>query len=94
MPFDLPSSNLLCSAWIPLPEKISSPSSTYLKVQLQPTVDSENPGHFLQQQFSFARSCLGKVPGGAPFSQRSERVTACTIRMQIDKQIDVQDELR
>ena len=41
----------------------------------------------------FARSCLGKVPGGAPFSQRSERATACTIRMQIDKQISVQDEL-
>ena len=37
--------------------------------------------------FFFARSCLGKVPGGAPFSQRSERATACTIRMQIDKQI-------
>ena len=30
---------------------------------------------------------LGKVPGGTPFSQRSERATACTIRMQIDKQI-------
>ena len=28
-----------------------------------------------------------------PFSQRSERATACTIRMQIDKQINVQDEL-
>ena len=44
--------------------------------------------------FFFARSCLGKVPGGTPFSQRSERATACTIRMQIDKQIDVQDESR
>ena len=33
-------------------------------------------------------SCLGKVPGGAPFSQRSERATACTIRMQIVKQIN------
>ena len=43
--------------------------------------------------FFFARSCLGKVPGRAPFSQRSERATACTIRMQIDKQINVQDEL-
>ena len=38
-------------------------------------------------RFFFARSCLGKVPGGAPFSQRSERATACTIRMQIVKQI-------
>ena len=37
--------------------------------------------------FFFARSCLGKVPGRAPFSQRSERATACTIRMQIVKQI-------
>ena len=30
-----------------------------------------------------ARSCLGQVPGGAPFSQRSELATACTSRMQI-----------
>ena len=30
-----------------------------------------------------ARSCLGQVPGGAPFSQRSELATACTNRMQI-----------
>ena len=37
--------------------------------------------------FFFARSYLGKVPGGAPFSQRSERATACTIWMQIDNQI-------
>ena len=35
-----------------------------------------------------ARSCLGKVPGGAPFSQLSKRATACTIRMQIVKQIN------
>ena len=28
--------------------------------------------------FFFARSCLGKVPGRAPFSQRSERATACS----------------
>ena len=38
--------------------------------------------------FFFARSCLGKVPGGAPFSQLSKRATACTIRMQIVKQIN------
>ena len=31
----------------------------------------------------FARCCLGQVPGGAPFSQRSELATACTNRMQI-----------
>ena len=43
--------------------------------------------------FFFARCCLGTVPGRAPFSQRSERAAACTIRMQIDKQINVQDEL-
>ena len=43
--------------------------------------------------FFFARSCLGKVPGRTPFSQRSERVAACTFRMQINQQIDVQDEL-
>ena len=30
-----------------------------------------------------ARCCLGQVPGGAPFSQRSEQATACTNRMQI-----------
>ena len=39
------------------------------------------------KDFFFARSCLGKIPGGAPFSQRRERATACTIRMQIVKQI-------
>ena len=33
--------------------------------------------------FFFARCCLGQVPGGAPFSQRSELATACTSRMQI-----------
>ena len=38
--------------------------------------------------FFFARSCLGKVPGRAPFSQLSQRATACTIRMQIVKQIN------
>ena len=38
--------------------------------------------------FFFARSCLGKVPGRAPFSQLSKRATACTIRMQIVKQIN------
>ena len=33
--------------------------------------------------FFLARSCLGQVPGRAPFSQRSELATACTNRMQI-----------
>ena len=33
--------------------------------------------------FFFSRCCLGQVPGGAPFSQRSEQATACTNRMQI-----------
>ena len=33
--------------------------------------------------FFLARCCLGQVPGGAPFSQRSELATACTNRMQI-----------
>ena len=33
--------------------------------------------------FFLARCCLGQVPGGAPFSQRSELATACTSRMQI-----------
>ena len=33
--------------------------------------------------FFLARSCLGQVPGGAPFSQRSDLATACTSRMQI-----------
>ena len=36
----------------------------------------------------FARSCLGKVPDRAPFSQLSKRATACTIWMQIVKQIN------
>ena len=35
------------------------------------------------QGFFLARCCLGQVPGGAPFSQRSEQATACTNRMQI-----------
>ena len=41
--------------------------------------------HTGQVQFCFflARSCLGQVPGGAPFSQRSKLATACTNRMQI-----------
>ena len=30
--------------------------------------------------FFLARCCLGQVPGGAPFSQRSEQATACTNR--------------
>ena len=42
--------------------------------------------------FVFARSCLGKVPGRAPFSQLSKRATACTIRMQIVKQINKENE--
>ena len=33
--------------------------------------------------FFLARCCLGQVPGGAPFSQRSEQATACTNQMQI-----------
>ena len=36
-----------------------------------------------RQGFFLARSCLGQVPGGAPFSQRSKLATACTSRMQI-----------
>ena len=42
----------------------------------------------LESLFFWARSCLGKVPGRAPFSQLSKRATACTIRMQIVKQIN------
>ena len=34
--------------------------------------------------FFLARCCLGQVPGGAPFSQRSKLATACTNRMQIN----------
>ena len=30
-----------------------------------------------------ARCCLGQVPGGAPFSQRSEQATACTNRSKL-----------
>ena len=36
-----------------------------------------------QKKKKKARCCLGQVPGGAPFSQRSEQATACTNRMQI-----------
>ena len=38
--------------------------------------------------FAFFCSELEKVPGRALFRQRSERATACTIRMQIDKKIN------
>ena len=38
---------------------------------------------FRSKCFFLARCCLGQVPGGAPFSQRSEQATACTNRMQI-----------
>ena len=37
----------------------------------------------IANNFFLARCCLGQVPGGAPFSQRSEQATACTNRMQI-----------
>ena len=43
---------------------------------------------FSLRLFFFARSCLGKVPGRAPFSQLSKQATANTIRMQIVKQIN------
>ena len=39
--------------------------------------------HWHEAIFFFALCCLGKIPGGAPFSQRSEQATACTNRMQI-----------
>ena len=65
-------------------------SARRFQLQLTPICVPDDP----PAKLFFARSCLGKVPGGAPFRQRSERATACTIRMQIDKQIDVQDELR
>ena len=32
-----------------------------------------------EMNFFFARSCLGKVPGRAPFSQLNKQATACTI---------------
>ena len=35
--------------------------------------------------FFLARCCLGQVPGGTPFSQRSELATACTNRMRINE---------
>ena len=38
---------------------------------------------YVYRTFFLARCCLGQVPGGAPFSQRSEQATACTNRMQI-----------
>ena len=39
--------------------------------------------HGRRGAFFLARRCLGRVPGGAPFSQRSELATACTSWMQI-----------
>ena len=41
------------------------------------------PGGRIERKVFLARCCLGQVPGGAPFSQRSEQATACTNRMQI-----------
>ena len=42
------------------------------QVKRKQVVDDDPSAFFL------ARSCLGQVPGGAPFSQRSELATACT----------------
>ena len=66
--------------------------SLFLRLSLEHSVVGKqinsSPGEMLDivraAMVFFARSCLGKVPGGASFSQRSERATACTIRMQID----------
>ncbi len=51
---------------------------TFLSDEGDPEVDLDS-----FNEFFLARSCLGQVPGGAPFSQRSELATACTNRMQI-----------
>ena len=47
--------------------------NTFLTMHLQ---TPPPPGYV----FFFARSCLGKVPGRASFSQLSQQATACTIR--------------
>ena len=52
---------------------------------LQKGKERDNSTDFPSAMFLFflARCCLSQVPGGAPFSQRSELATACTSRMQI-----------
>ena len=57
----------------------------WLRAQGQVTITpgSLNAMKGINLLFFLARCCLGQVPGGAPFSQRSEQATACTNRMQI-----------
>ena len=67
---------------------VLSKVSGWLRVGLGGLIIHAAPRQGPPAPFFFARSCLGKVPGRAPFSQLSQRATACTIRMQIVKQIN------
>ena len=58
--------------------------ATHLSVFIPPPLGASVLANHQSHEFFFlARCCLGQVPGGAPFSQRSEQATACTNRMQI-----------
>ena len=66
-------------------ERTSVPIAAWLRKTQQQVVSSKRKKSPYQKKrrFFLARCCLGQVPGGAPFSQRSEQATACTNRMQI-----------
>ena len=68
----------------PLPQVFSN-QDELLDCRQQKVTSVRRLSHFLviPTFFLLARCCLGQVPGGAPFSQRSEQATACTNRMQI-----------
>ena len=77
-----------CSEFCPVKEQFVLSSVRQAGRQLQSPIPHDQNCAHEKSRFFFARSCLGKVPGRAPFSQLSKRATACTIRMQIVKQIN------
>ena len=53
------------------------------RLEFSSCFDSTPGMRLLTKTLFFGSVLLGQVPGGAPFSQRSELATACTSRMQI-----------
>ena len=68
----------LVAAWVK--SRAERPSVSGVNRQLHVQIGCKL---IIRNRFFLARCCLGQVPGGAPFSQRSEQATACTNRMQI-----------
>ena len=57
-----------------------SPLTHLREKGILPGTRSDDMSSLYDWPFFLARCCLGQVPGGAPFSQRSEQATACTNR--------------